>query len=119
MTCFAMRRMSALVKGVVPSGAARATSAAPSVLLAPARFSITQARPSDVIEAVRVEPANRINGAAGCSGNDKADTAALLRGRRVRQRRQSNSTQSEQSFTAREHDDLRGIQLRVIARDAG
>ena len=58
-----------------------------------------------VLETVRVEPANGIDGAAGCSGNDKADIAALLSGRRARQRRQSKSSQSKQSFAARQHGD--------------
>ena len=63
MTCFAMRWMSALVKSVEPSGAARATSAAPRVLFAPARFSMIQVWPSVSLEALRIEPANGIDGA--------------------------------------------------------
>ena len=37
-----------------------------------------------VLEAVCVEPANGIDGAPGCSGNDQADISTLLTERRTR-----------------------------------
>ena len=58
-----------------------------------------------VLETVRVEPADGIDGAAGRRWNDKAHIAALLRGRRARQRHQSKSSQSNQNFAARQHGD--------------